>query len=79
MGHACGYADGNLSFEGENSMATQAQVSGRKMSVSLNAGANIVALAGVGLIGYGVMFLIRNFTGFTELGLTADQVGGTPG
>lgn len=40
--------------------------------------ANLVALSGVGLVGYGVMFLIRNFTGFIELGLTPEHVGGTP-
>lgn len=59
-------------------MSTQAQASGRDAVASANAGANLVALAGVGLIGYGVMFLIRNFTGFIELGLTPDHVGGTP-
>jgi hypothetical protein len=37
-----------------------------------------VAAAGVGLIGYGIMFLVRNFTGFIELGLTPAHVGGTP-
>ena len=41
-------------------------------------GTNLVLLAGVGLVGYGVMFLIRNFTGFIELGLTPAHVGGTP-
>ena len=41
-------------------------------------GTNLVTLAGIGLVGYGVIFLIRNFTGFTELGLTPEQVGGTP-
>ena len=41
-------------------------------------GAKLVALAGFGLVGYGVMFLIRNFTGFIELGLTPERVGGTP-
>jgi hypothetical protein len=41
-------------------------------------GVNLVTLAGVGLVGYGVMFLIRNFTGFIELGLTPEHVGGTP-
>ena len=41
-------------------------------------GATLVLLAGVGLIGYGVMFLVRNFTGFIELGLTPAHVGGTP-
>jgi hypothetical protein len=38
----------------------------------------IVALAGVGLVGYGLMFLVRNFNGFIELGLTPAHVGGTP-
>lgn len=41
-------------------------------------GANLVTLAGVGLVVYGLMFLIRNFTGFIELGLTPEHVGGTP-
>lgn len=41
-------------------------------------GANLVALAGVGLVAYGLMFLVRNFTGFIELGLTPEHVGGTP-
>lgn len=59
-------------------MNTQAKVPGKTMSASVSTGANIVALAGVGLIGYGLMFLIRNFTGFIELGLTPDHVGGTP-
>jgi cytochrome bd-type quinol oxidase subunit 2 len=64
--------------KGENIMATQAQGSGKAMGASVTTGANVVALAGVGLIGYGLMFLIRNFTGFIELGLTPDHVGGTP-
>jgi hypothetical protein len=41
-------------------------------------GANLVALAGIGLVAYGLMFLVRNFTGFIELGLTPEHVGGTP-
>jgi hypothetical protein len=41
-------------------------------------GAKLVAAAGVGLIGYGIMFLVRNFTGFIELGLTPAHVGATP-
>ena len=41
-------------------------------------GANFVLLSGVGLVGYGVMFLVRNFTGFIELGLTPAHIGGTP-
>ncbi len=59
-------------------MSTHAQVSGKTTLASTNLGANIVALAGVGLIGYGLMFLIRNFTGFIELGLTPEHVGATP-
>jgi len=38
-------------------------------SASPELGARLVALAGLGLVGYGVLFLIRNFTGFIELGL----------
>src|ERR671912_1528319 len=44
----------------------------------LNLGATLVALSGIGLVGYGIMFLVRNFTGFIELGLTPEHVGGTP-
>lgn len=47
-------------------------------SGSANLGANLVLLAGVGLVGYGAMFLVRNFTGFIELGLTPQLIGGTP-
>jgi hypothetical protein len=43
-----------------------------------DAGAKLVALSGVGLVGYGLMFLVQNFTGFIELGLTPELVGGTP-
>jgi hypothetical protein len=45
---------------------------------SSHLGANLVTLAGVGLVGYGLMFLVRNFNGFIELGLTPEHVGGTP-
>jgi len=45
---------------------------------STDLGAKLVGLAGLGLVGYGLMFLIRNFTGFIELGLTPEHVGGTP-
>jgi hypothetical protein len=44
----------------------------------LSLGTALVALSGTGLVGYGVMFLVRNFTGFIELGLTPEHVGGTP-
>lgn len=45
---------------------------------SSNLGANLVLVAGIGLVGYGLMFLVRNFTGFIELGLTPQHIGGTP-
>jgi len=50
----------------------------RSIASSASLGANVVALAGMGLVGYGIMFLVRNFTGFIELGLTPAHVGGTP-
>ena len=61
-------------------MATQSQVSPQMKTATAPAdlGAKVVALAGVGLVGYGIMFLIRNFNGFIELGLTPGHVGGTP-
>ena len=61
-------------------MTTQSQVSPQMRTASSSAatGANVVALAGVGLVGYGIMFLIRNFNGFIELGLTPEHVGATP-
>jgi len=43
----------------------------------INLGASIVALAGVGLSAYGIMFLIRNFNGFIELGITPALIGTT--
>lgn len=56
----------------------EAHRSAKPTMVSIDVGASLVALAGAGLVGYGVMFLIRNFYGFTELGLSAASVGGTP-
>src|SRR5215218_4851052 len=35
----------------------------------LGLGATLVALSGVGLVGYGILFLIRNFTGIIGLGI----------
>src|SRR5215510_9192734 len=58
-------------------MTTQPQTSPHLVA-SANLGAKVVALAGIGLIGYGILFLIRNFTGFIEMGLTPDLVGSTP-
>src|SRR5512138_2463658 len=61
-------------------MATQSQVSSQRRTTTGSAGlgAKVVALAGVGLVAYGIMFLIRNFNGFIELGLTPHHIGGTP-
>ena len=61
-------------------MATGGHVQQQPMAGTsrLSLGANLVALSGIGLVGYGIMFLIRNFTGFIELGLTPEHVGGTP-
>ena len=47
-------------------------------TIAPSLGAKLVALAGLGLIGYGLVFLIRDFTGFIEIGLTPEHVGGTP-
>jgi hypothetical protein len=58
-------------------MTTQSQTSPHILA-SADLGAKVVALAGVGLIGYGILFLIQNFTGFIELGLSPDRVGSTP-
>lgn len=49
-----------------------------KSSPPSDLGAKLVTLAGVGLVGYGLMFLVRNFNGFIELGLTPAMIGGTP-
>ena len=58
-------------------MTTRSQTSPHLVA-SADLGAKVVALAGIGLIGYGILFLVRNFTGFIELGLTPDVVGRTP-
>ena len=44
---------------------------------SLALGAATVAAAGAGLVIYGGMFLIRNFNGFVELGITPELIGTT--
>src|SRR5690242_13107983 len=38
----------------------------------------MVVVAGLALIGYGCLFVVRNFTGFIELGLTPAHIGATP-
>ena len=58
-------------------MATQAHRTTNTAITRLSLGASTVALAGAGLIIYGTMFLIRNFNGFIELGLTPALIGTT--
>ena len=58
-------------------MTTQARNTTTSTIASLTLGASIVALAGVGLSGYGIMFLFRNFNGFIELGITPALIGTT--
>ena len=44
-------------------------------TTSLRSGAGLMSLAGLGFIGYGIIFFVRNFTdSFLELGIGADQV-----
>jgi hypothetical protein len=58
-------------------MATQAHSTANAVSTPLTLGASTVALAGAGLVTYGIMFLIRNFNGFIELGITPELIGTT--
>lgn len=60
------------------STSTSAAQARASSTSSSNLGANLVTLAGVGLVGYGLMFLARNFNGFIELGLSPALIGGTP-
>jgi cytochrome bd-type quinol oxidase subunit 2 len=39
--------------------------------------ARLIALAGIGLIGYAILFLVVNFTNFIELGLGQAETGAT--
>lgn len=57
-------------------MTTQA--SERTGNSSLNTGATLVAIAGLGMVGYGFVILLRNGNGFTEPGLSVEQLGKTP-
>lgn len=49
-----------------------------RRTVEADVGTWMVLIAGVALMAYGIFFVIRDFTGFIELGLTAAHVGGTP-
>lgn len=48
---------------------------GQTREARLRLGSAIMALAGLGFVGYGVIFFVRNFTdSFLELGIGPDQV-----
>jgi hypothetical protein len=40
----------------------------------LSRGAAIMALGGIGFVGYGLLFFVQNFTGFLELGISRAEV-----
>jgi hypothetical protein len=40
----------------------------------LSRGAAIMALGGIGFVGYGLLFFVQNFTGFLELGISHAEV-----
>ena len=40
----------------------------------LTRGAAIMAIAGIGFVGYGLLFFVQNFTGFLELGISHAEV-----
>jgi hypothetical protein len=58
-------------------MTTQAHSTTNTEIMPATLGAAMVALAGAGLSAYGIMFLIRNFNGFIELGITPALIGTT--
>src|SRR5262245_34345185 len=64
-------------YERTTTMTAQAHNTATPKIASLSLGASTVALAGVGLSAYGIMFLIRNFNGFIELGITPALIGTT--
>jgi hypothetical protein len=57
-------------------MSTTSSSSPVQADSRLKLGSAIMALGGVGFIGYGVIFFVRNFSSsFLELGIGPDQVG----
>jgi hypothetical protein len=59
-------------------MATTTKAVGidRTEPSALRLGSGLMALAGLGFVGYGIIFFIRNFTdSFLELGIGANEVG----
>jgi hypothetical protein len=60
-------------------MATRTRIANLSMPAErLEVGARLIAIGGVAVFAYGLLFLIIDFTTFTEIGLSANQVGGDP-
>jgi hypothetical protein len=53
----------------ETTASTATPAAGR-----LAQGAAIMALGGIGFVGYGLLFFVQNFTGFLELGISHAEV-----
>jgi len=54
---------------------TRTAPAARTDDARLRLGSSIMALAGLGFVGYGVLFLVRNFTdAFLELGIGPEQI-----
>jgi cytochrome bd-type quinol oxidase subunit 2 len=55
-------------------MATATSGATRAGEAMLTRGAAIMAIAGIGFVGYGLVFFVQNFTGFLELGISHAEV-----
>jgi hypothetical protein len=55
-------------------MATATFGATRAGEAELTGGAAIMAIAGIGFVGYGLLFFVQNFTGFLELGISHAEV-----
>jgi cytochrome bd-type quinol oxidase subunit 2 len=55
-------------------MATETLGATKAGEARLTRGAAIMAIAGIGFVGYGALFFVQNFTGFLELGISHAEV-----
>ena len=55
-------------------MATASLASTPTAARRLSRGAAVMAVAGIGLVGCGLLFFVQNFTGFLELGISHAEV-----
>ena len=55
-------------------MATATSGATRAGEAKLTRGAAVMAIAGIGFVGYGVLFFVQNFTGFLEVGISSAEV-----